>query len=108
MVEETAVVAATADVALTACVGAHVAIGENSSVGVNTQLLAGVSIGDNVRRGQRLRDSSERVIYDNVTIGDRVILHAGVSSARTALVMFVDERLSQVSANRNGGNRRRC
>src|SRR6266852_1541631 len=48
LIDATAVIAQTADIALTAFVGAHVAIGEHTRVDMNTQILAGVSIGDNV------------------------------------------------------------
>ena len=55
-----AVIADTADVALTAFVGPHVTIGDRSTVGVGTQILSGVTIGDNVFDRQRLCNSSER------------------------------------------------
>jgi UDP-3-O-[3-hydroxymyristoyl] glucosamine N-acyltransferase len=59
-VHPTAVVAATADVAPTAYIGPNVAIGEYVTVGDDCVLHPNV------------------VLYDGVSIGNRVILHAGV------------------------------
>ena len=59
-IHPTAVVASTADVAPTAYVGPHVTIGEHVTVGDDCVLHPNV------------------VLYDGVSIGNRVILHAGV------------------------------
>ncbi|HET8783512.1 MAG TPA: UDP-3-O-(3-hydroxymyristoyl)glucosamine N-acyltransferase [Pyrinomonadaceae bacterium] len=59
-IHPTAVVAETADVAPTAHIGPHVTVGEYVTVGDNCVLHPNV------------------VLYDGVTIGNRVILHAGV------------------------------
>ncbi|HEU4433450.1 MAG TPA: LpxD N-terminal domain-containing protein, partial [Pyrinomonadaceae bacterium] len=59
-VHPTAVVAETADVAATAYIGPHVTIGEYVTVGEDCVLHPNV------------------VLYDGVSIGNRVILHAGV------------------------------
>jgi UDP-3-O-[3-hydroxymyristoyl] glucosamine N-acyltransferase len=59
-IHPTAVVAATADVAPTSYIGPHVTIGEYVTVGDNCVLHPNV------------------VLYDGVTIGNCVILHAGV------------------------------
>jgi UDP-3-O-[3-hydroxymyristoyl] glucosamine N-acyltransferase len=59
-IHPTAVVAKTADVAPTAYIGPHVTIGEHVTVGENCVLHPNV------------------VLYDDVSIGNRVILHAGV------------------------------
>ena len=59
-IHPTAVVAETADVAPTAYIGPHVTVGEYVTVGDNCVLHPNV------------------VLYDGVTIGNRVILHAGV------------------------------
>ena len=59
-IHPTAVVADTADVALTAYIGPHVTVGEYVTVGDHCVLHPNV------------------VLYDGVTIGNRVILHAGV------------------------------
>jgi UDP-3-O-[3-hydroxymyristoyl] glucosamine N-acyltransferase len=59
-IHPTAVVAETADIALTAYIGPHVTVGEHVTVGAHSVLHPNV------------------VLYDGVTIGNRVILHAGV------------------------------
>ena len=59
-IHPTAVVAETADIALTAYIGPHVTVGEYVTVGAHSVLHPNV------------------VLYDGVTIGNRVILHAGV------------------------------
>ena len=59
-IHPTAVVAETAKIAATAYIGPNVCIGEDVSVGEDCVLHANV------------------VLYDGVTIGNRVILHAGV------------------------------
>lgn len=59
-IHPTAVVAETADIALTAYIGPHVTVGEYVRVGDHCVLHPNV------------------VLYDGVSIGNRVILHAGV------------------------------
>ncbi|HET7112171.1 MAG TPA: UDP-3-O-(3-hydroxymyristoyl)glucosamine N-acyltransferase, partial [Pyrinomonadaceae bacterium] len=59
-IHPTAVVATTADIALTAYIGPHVTVGEYVTVGDYCVLHPNV------------------VLYDGVSIGNRVILHAGV------------------------------
>jgi UDP-3-O-[3-hydroxymyristoyl] glucosamine N-acyltransferase len=59
-IHPTAVVAKTADIALTAYIGPHVTVGEYVHVGTECVLHPNV------------------VLYDGVSIGSRVILHAGV------------------------------
>ena len=59
-IHPTAVVAETANIALTAYVGPHVTVGEYVTVGAHCVLHPNV------------------VLYDGVSIGNRVILHAGV------------------------------
>ena len=73
-----AVVAETADVALTAYVGPNVCIGEYTHVGAYTRLEAGVVLGSNVTVGDDCVLHPNVVLYDGVSIGSRVILHAGV------------------------------
>ena len=74
----TAVVAETADIALTAYVGPHVCVGEYARVGAYTRLEAGVVLGANVAVGDDCVLHPNVVLYDGVSIGNRVILHAGV------------------------------
>lgn len=77
-IHPTAVVAETADVALTAYVGPNVCIGEYTQVGAYTRLEAGVVLGANVTVGDDCVLHPNVVLYDGVSIGTRVILHAGV------------------------------
>ncbi len=77
LIHETAVIAKTADVALTAYIGPHVSIGDYARVGVNSRIEAGVVIGANASVGDDCVLHPTAVLYDGVTLGDRVILHAG-------------------------------
>ena len=77
-IHPTAVIAKTADIAVTAYVGAHATVGENARVGRATRIEAGVVIGSSVTVGSDCVVHPNAVLYDGVTIGDRVILHAGV------------------------------
>ncbi|HKY42548.1 MAG TPA: LpxD N-terminal domain-containing protein, partial [Pyrinomonadaceae bacterium] len=77
-IDATAAVAGTADISLTAYVGPHVCIGEYASVGPYTRLEAGVVLGASVTVGEDCVLHPNVVLYDGVSIGSRVILHAGV------------------------------
>jgi UDP-3-O-[3-hydroxymyristoyl] glucosamine N-acyltransferase len=77
-IHPTAVVAETADIALTAYVGPNVCIGEYAHVGAYTRLEAGVVLGSSVTVGDDCVLHPNVVLYDGVSIGSRVILHAGV------------------------------
>ncbi|HEY2961269.1 MAG TPA: UDP-3-O-(3-hydroxymyristoyl)glucosamine N-acyltransferase [Pyrinomonadaceae bacterium] len=77
-IHSSAVIAESADVALTAYIGPHVQIGENTHVGAYTRIEAGVAVGANVTIGDDCVLHPNVVLYDGVTIGNRVILHAGV------------------------------
>jgi len=77
-IHPTAVVAETADIALTAYVGPNVCVGEHTHVGAYTRLEAGVVLGANVTVGDDCVLHPNVVLYDGVSIGTRVILHAGV------------------------------
>jgi UDP-3-O-[3-hydroxymyristoyl] glucosamine N-acyltransferase len=77
-IHPTAVIAETADIALTAYVGPHVCVGEYVSVGAYTRLEAGVVVGASVTIGEDCVLHPNVVLYDGVSIGSRVILHAGV------------------------------
>lgn len=77
-IHPTAVVAETADIALTAFIGPHVCIGEYAHVGGYTRLDAGVVLGSSVTVGDDCVLHPNVVLYDGVSIGSRVILHAGV------------------------------
>ena len=77
-IHPTAVVAETADIALTAYVGPNVSVGEYTHVGAYTRLEAGVVLGANVRVGDDCVVHPNVVLYDGVSVGNRVILHAAV------------------------------
>ncbi len=77
-IHSTAVIASNADIALEVFIGAFVCIGENSTIGSGTQVRAGAKLGDNVRVGNDCVIYPNVFLEDGVTIGDRVILHAGV------------------------------
>ncbi|HZM99523.1 MAG TPA: LpxD N-terminal domain-containing protein, partial [Pyrinomonadaceae bacterium] len=77
-IHPTAVVAETADIALTAYVGPHVCVGEYASIGAYTRLEAGVVVGASVTVDEDCVLHPNVVLYDGVSIGSRVILHAGV------------------------------
>ena len=77
-IHPSAVVAETADIALTAYVGPNVSVGEYTHVGAYTRLEAGVVLGANVTVGDDCVLHPNVVLYDGVSIGTRVILHAGV------------------------------
>ena len=77
-IHPSAVVAETADIALTAYVGPNVCVGDYTHVGAYTRLEAGVVLGSNVTVGDDCVLHPNVVLYDGVSIGTRVILHAGV------------------------------
>jgi len=77
-IDPTAVLAENADIALTAYVGPNVCVGEYTRVGAYTRLEAGVVLGANVSVGDDCVLHPNVVLYDAVSIGHRVILHAGV------------------------------
>ena len=77
-IHASAVVAETADVALTSYIGPNVSIGEYTHVGAYTRLETGVVLGSNVTVGADCVIHPNVVLYDGVSIGNRVILHAGV------------------------------
>ena len=74
----TACVSASARLGAGVHVAAQVVIGAGAEVGDGTQLLAGVVIGDGARVGRDCVLYPRVTLYENVALGDRVILHAGV------------------------------
>lgn len=77
-IHSTAVVAGSAEVSPSAFVGPHTSIGEYARVGANTRIETGTAIGANVIIGDDCVIHPNVVLYDGVSIGNRVILHAGV------------------------------
>ena len=76
-IDPTAVIAPSAVLDKSVSIGAHVSIADKVQVGDNTIVEAGVSIGSGSVIGADCRIYPRVVIYHEVTIGDRVILHAG-------------------------------
>ena len=74
-----AVVAESAILSENLFIGAFVAIGEETAIGAGTQIRAGAKIGDRVRVGRDCVIHPHVFIEDGCTIGDRVVLHAGVT-----------------------------
>jgi UDP-3-O-[3-hydroxymyristoyl] glucosamine N-acyltransferase len=91
-IHPTAHVAESAEVDASVYIGAYVQIGERTSVGAGTQVLAGAFVGDDVRLGSDCVIHPCVVLYDNLTIGDRVILHAGVVVGADGFGYVRDER----------------
>jgi UDP-3-O-[3-hydroxymyristoyl] glucosamine N-acyltransferase len=77
-IHKSAIIAENARLGEGVFVGAHVCIGEGSDIGAGTQLSAGAKIGDNARVGSNCVIHPNVVIEDGCTIGNHVILHAGV------------------------------
>lgn len=77
-IHPTAVIAATAVLDDDVFVGAFVCIGEGSRVGRGSQLRSGAKIGDGVMVGQNCVLDPAVFVEDRCTIGNGVILHAGV------------------------------
>ena len=74
----TAVISETAKLGANVFVGAFTCIGDNSTIGDGTQVRAGAKIGDNVKVGMNCVFYPNLFVEDGCTIGDNVVLHAGV------------------------------
>jgi UDP-3-O-[3-hydroxymyristoyl] glucosamine N-acyltransferase len=59
-------------------IGACAVVGDGASIGAGTRIEAGAVIGAGVRIGRDCRIYPRAVIYSGATLGDRVVLHAGV------------------------------
>jgi UDP-3-O-[3-hydroxymyristoyl] glucosamine N-acyltransferase len=59
-------------------VGACAVIGNDALIGEGTRIEAGVVVGEGVRIGSHCRIYPRVVIYPGATLGDRVVVHAGV------------------------------
>jgi UDP-3-O-[3-hydroxymyristoyl] glucosamine N-acyltransferase len=73
-----AVVDPSAQLAADVTVGPCVVVGARAVVGVGTCIEAGAIVGEGVRIGSHCRIYPRVVIYPGVTLGDRVVVHAGV------------------------------
>jgi UDP-3-O-[3-hydroxymyristoyl] glucosamine N-acyltransferase len=76
-IHPTAVIAPDADVSTSAAIGPHASVGAGSCIGERTRVGAGCAIGEHVRIGSDCVLYARLTIYDNVTIGDRGVLHSG-------------------------------
>jgi UDP-3-O-[3-hydroxymyristoyl] glucosamine N-acyltransferase len=61
---------------VTVCAGA--VIGDDASIGAGTRIEAGVVVGERVRIGEGCRIYPRAVLYPGTTLGNRVMVHAGV------------------------------
>jgi UDP-3-O-[3-hydroxymyristoyl] glucosamine N-acyltransferase len=73
----TAVIAPDAEIASTAAIGPLATIRSGALIGERTSIGAGCAIGAHVRLGADCLLHPHVTIYDNVTIGDRALLHSG-------------------------------
>jgi UDP-3-O-[3-hydroxymyristoyl] glucosamine N-acyltransferase len=76
-IDELARVDATAEVGAGAAIGPFVCIGAHVRIGVNVRLHPGVVIGDDVTIGDDCQLFANVVVRERVSIGNRVIIHAG-------------------------------
>jgi UDP-3-O-[3-hydroxymyristoyl] glucosamine N-acyltransferase len=76
-VHPTAIVALDAVVHTTASLGPYVVVGAASRIGPGTAIAAGCSIGARVAIGANSTLHANVAIYDDVSIGDRAVLHSG-------------------------------
>jgi UDP-3-O-[3-hydroxymyristoyl] glucosamine N-acyltransferase len=75
---KTAFIAENSDVRA-AFIGAFVSIGANTNIGEGSQIFDGVRIGDNVKIGKCTIIHPNCVIYDNVSVGNDCVIHAGAA-----------------------------
>ena len=71
------VIAEDVQIAATAAVGPHVTIGRGARIGERSSIGAGCSIGASVSIGDDCVLHANVTIYDNVSVGDRAVLHSG-------------------------------
>ena len=76
-VHATAIVAASAVLGKDVSIGAYAVIEDGAVIGVGTRVGAGAVIGAGVRIGEHCRVYPRVVMYPGVTLGDRVVVHAG-------------------------------
>jgi UDP-3-O-[3-hydroxymyristoyl] glucosamine N-acyltransferase len=76
-IHETAVIHPSVKIGENVRVEAHVSIDENTFLGENTRIGAGCRIGGHVRIGADCNLAANVTIYPGVSLGDRVIVHAG-------------------------------
>ena len=77
-IHETAVIGEGAMLGSGVTVGAHAVVGKDAVVGDETRIESGAVIGEGVRIGARCRIYPRVVVYPGTTMGNRVVIHAGV------------------------------
>jgi UDP-3-O-[3-hydroxymyristoyl] glucosamine N-acyltransferase len=77
-IHPSAVVAATAKLAASVSIGPGVVVEEHAVIGENTRVDAGAVIGAGVCIGANCRIYPRAVLYPGTTLGNRVVIHAGV------------------------------
>lgn len=78
-VHRTAVVAKSASLGEDVYIGPNVVVGEYSSIGARTRLDGNCFLGDNVLIGEDCRLFPQVTLLDQTELGNRVVLHTGVS-----------------------------
>jgi len=78
-VHPSAVVGAEVKLAAEVTIAACAVIGDHAEIGAGTRIGAGAVIGEGVRIGEHCRIYPRVVVYPGTTIGDRVMIHAGVA-----------------------------
>jgi UDP-3-O-[3-hydroxymyristoyl] glucosamine N-acyltransferase len=76
-IHSSAVIAPGADIPKSAAIGPQVTVGAGARIGDGSSIGAGCVIGSGVRLGARCLLHANVTIYENVTVGDRAILHSG-------------------------------
>jgi UDP-3-O-[3-hydroxymyristoyl] glucosamine N-acyltransferase len=77
-IHPTAIVPASAKIGKNVAIGPRAILGERVKIGDETTIGAGSVIGDDVNIGSHCRLDSNVTIYPTTTLGDRVIVQAGV------------------------------
>jgi UDP-3-O-[3-hydroxymyristoyl] glucosamine N-acyltransferase len=76
-IHSSAVIAPDADIPNSAVIGPQVTVGAGARIGDGSSIGAGCVIGSRVRLGARCLLHANVTIYENVTVGDRAVLHSG-------------------------------
>jgi UDP-3-O-[3-hydroxymyristoyl] glucosamine N-acyltransferase len=77
-VHPTAVIGPHVELGENVTIGPGAIIGEDASIGAGTRIEAGAVVGQGVRIGQHCRIYPRAVLYPGTTLGNRVVVHAGV------------------------------
>lgn len=77
-IHASAVLGESVDLGDNIAIGACAVIGDRARIGSGTRIEAGAVIGEGVRIGQHCRIYPRVTIYAGTTLGDRVMVHAGV------------------------------